>query len=156
MTSIPVTKTVTPVLDAGAYATGEVLFNPIIIPGVLNKFGDRCTLQSVYVLDKAAQGIAFDLVFLDALVNLGTLNGNADISDVNAAAIIGVLPIVAGDFLAALTGGLSRQGQKNNIAMQLDAASGSRDFYVGAITRGTPTYGAADALTFKFGFLLRP
>lgn len=147
---IPVIRNLTLSLDTNIYASADVLADRQLLADVVNRPGDRCILQSVVVLDEDAQGIAFDLVFLDSDVTLGAENAPAAITDANARQIVGVVPIASGDYLAA-SGTTIRVATKSNIELLMRPLSTGKDLYVGAITRGTPTHTAA-GLRLKLGF----
>lgn len=138
-----------PVLDTSIYAAGDVLFDTIIIPGVVPVAGGAMELRSIELLDEDDQGIALDLVFFDSLASLGTFNVAPAITDANGRAALGFISILTTDYIDL---GGCRIASKNNIGMVLQAAASAQDLYVAAITRGgTPTY-TASGIKLKFGF----
>ena len=141
--------TVTCSLPIGALSDGDVMFDTQEIAAAVQLSGGVSILQSVTVLDKDDQGIAFDLVFLDAATSIGTEDSAVSISDANAEDILGTVSIVGGDY-ADLIG--SQVATKTNIGLELQAAA-STSLYVAGITRGTPTY-TASGVIIKFAFLI--
>lgn len=140
---------VTPTLDTAIYAADELLFNPAAIAGVALVAGGQARLESVLLLDEDDQGIAMDLLFLDASTSMGTFNTAFAASDTLARGIVGRLNIATGDYVDC--GGF-RVAQKANLGMMMKCAAASTSLWVAAITRGgTPTY-TASGLKFKFGF----
>jgi len=140
--------TVTPVLDTSAYATGDVLFNPIAIASALKTAGGAGELTSLALLDEDNQGIALDLVFMDTANNLGTINAAVSISAANARAILGIVSIAASDYVA-LVG--SKIATKLNLGLILRTVASSTELYVAGITRGAPTH-TVSGIKLKLGF----
>ncbi|MEN6302270.1 MAG: hypothetical protein ABFD96_06055 [Armatimonadia bacterium] len=140
---------VTPVLDTAIYAADDLLFNATEIPLAVLTPGGHARLESIVLLDEDDQGVAMDLLLLDASASLGTLNGAFAASDTLARAIVGRFGIVTGDY--ADCGGF-RVAQLNRLDTIMRAATGQTSLWVAGITRGgTPTHTAA-GLRFKFGF----
>lgn len=141
--SIPVT----PTLDTGAYATGDLLFAPIKLTNATLNTKGMAIIRSIVLLDSANQKAAIDLIFFDADPgSLGALNAAVDMPAAALAKLIGVLSIVAGNYA-------TMKGSTNAIGIQtpnlmLPAAVSSKDFWLAGIIRGTATYGASD-LTIK-------
>jgi len=139
--------TVTLSTDTSAYADGDVLADTQSVSSVFLTSGGGRTLMSVHVLDKADQGQGFDLIFLDANNSLGTENSAPNISDANAEAILGRVAISSSDFYDI---GGCRIATRTGINLPMEG-NASTTLYVGAISRGTGTYGASD-LIIKLGF----
>lgn len=140
---------VTLVCDTSILADGDIISNPVEMPGAIASLGKRALLQSVSVLDEDDQGVAMDLVFLRSNVSLGTLNAAPSITDANAREIQARVRIAAGDFIDF---GGSRHAVLGNLGIMLEPASGT-SMFVGAITRGgTPTY-TASGLRLQVGIL---
>lgn len=132
--------TATPTLDTVAYASGDVLFNPVALTNAARVNGGALILQSLTILDKDDQGAAMDLFMSQANNNLGTINTAPNISDTNAENLHYVGQIAATDWIDL---GGCRVATLRNIGLQVEAAAGSRDVFLCAITRGTPTHTAA-------------
>jgi len=140
--------TITPTLDTNAYADGDVLFNPTEIAGAVRVNADSCILQSIHVLDKADQGIDFELVFLNAANNLGTINAAIDISDANAEAIIGHYAF-SNDYVDLIN---SQIRCDSGIGLMLKAGAATTSLYVAGISKGAGTYANGD-IVIKLGLL---
>lgn len=149
----------TPVLDTSIYADGDVMWITQILQGALRLndvnpagLGRRCWLTGVTVLDEDDEGSAFDILFLDSNVSIGTLNNAVSITDANARKIIGRLPISSGDYYDL--GGCRFADVAPPLPMLLKGAAPSgqpnRDLWVAGVCRGTPTYTAATDLKLKF------
>ncbi len=144
-------ETVTLVVNTSAYDAGDLLSDRIEIADVVRKTNESLILQTITVIDKADQKAAFNLVFLDGDISLGTINGAPNISDANVLSyVIGHAPVAAADYLDL--GGVS-VATVRNVGLFLQTAIGSKTLYVAAVTTGTPTYGAAGDLVLKLGFL---
>lgn len=139
----------TPVLDTSIYADGDVLFDTIALASAFDYAAGVRTLQSIHILDEDDQGVALDLVFLDTLVTLGTINGAPSITDANARKILGWVHFATTDYIDL---GGARIAIKTGIGLMLKAAAASTSLFVAGITRGgTPTY-TASGLKLKLGF----
>lgn len=137
----------TPVVDTSIYASGDTLFDATAIAAAVRTAGGKAILRSLTVLDKDDNtAAAMDLVFLRANVAFGTLNGAPNISDANAAKIIGSISIASGDFIDV---GGSKFASKTGLNLILSADSGTT-IYVAGITRGTPTQ-TLGGLVLTFG-----
>lgn len=140
---------VTPTLDTSQYAADELLFNPAEIATVGWHAGGQARLESILLLDEDDQGIAIDLLFLDASTSLGTFNTAFAASDTLARGIVGRVNIATGDYVDC--GGF-RVAQKSSLGMLMKCATASSSLWIAGITRGgTPTY-TASGLKFKLGF----
>lgn len=135
-------------LDTSIYADGDVLADTQALPLAVKQPGGVARLVNLVVLDESDQGAAFDLLFFDADVSIGTENSAVSITDANARNIIGRVAIASGDYYD-LVG--SRIAVKSSIDQILKAASGATSLYVAAVSRGTGTYAAA-GIRLKLGF----
>jgi hypothetical protein len=112
--------------------------------------GGGCgVIQSVLALDVDDQGEAFDLVFLSSNVALGTENAAVSISDANAAYVVGVVEIGAGDYVDLAN---SQAAHKENLGIGFQCAAGETSLWVGAVSRGTGTY-TASGIKLKISIL---
>jgi len=141
--------TFTPVLDASILANNEVFMVDHEVPGVFNKGLPR-KLTSIVVVDGDDQNQAFDLVFSDRAITLGTSNGTVNITDANAANVLGVVKFVvathAQDFINNIVFVMT------NINLILQGSGSGDSLFVSAIVRsGTPTY-TASGMKIKLGF----
>lgn len=141
--------TVTLTVDTSIYADGDVLADTQTIANAMRITGGHGVLQSLQLIDPDDQGQPMDLYFFSANRALGTENGAPSISDANAIDIFGPVAIASGDYRDL--GGV-KVASVRGIGLMLEAATGSRDLYVGAISRGTGTY-AGGSLTLKLSFL---
>ena len=141
---------VTCTLDTSAYASGDLLFDTQAATSAARVNAGKVVLESVTVLDEDDQGIAFDLYFLDANNSMGTENSAPSISDANARAILGYVPILSTDYRDL---GGCRVACKAGIGLAMKAGSGTTTIYVAGVNgTGTPTF-TASGLRLKLGFL---
>ena len=136
-------------VDTNVYADGDVLADTQTIANAMRIEGGHGVLQSLQLIDPDDQGQPMDLYFFSVTHSLGTENGAPSISDADAIDIFGPVPIVSGDYRDL---GGCKVASVRGIGLMLESASGSRDLYVGAISRGTGTY-AGGSLTLKLSFL---
>jgi hypothetical protein len=140
---------VVPVLDANILANNDVFMVAYEIPQVFNK-GVARRLKSVVVLDTDDQNQAFDLIFSNATITLGTANAAITISDADAAKVVGsVRMVVATHAYDLINSTLFTQGGLD-IIMQPSGTSNSL-WVSGVVRSGTPTFTAA-GMKIKLGF----
>ena len=139
---------VTPVLDAAILANNEVFMTAFEIPQVFSKGLPR-KLQSVVVLDSDNQNVAFDLIFSNATITLGTANSTVTITDADAAKIVGTVRMVVATHAYALVNStLFTQG---GLAIIMQGAGSTSLWVSGVIRSGTPTF-TASGFKMKLGF----
>jgi hypothetical protein len=134
--------------DTLIYANGDVIADtqvlPLACPGAL-----PWKLESIRLLDEADQKAPLDFIFLDANQSLGAENGAPNISDANAAAVLGRVQVAAADYTDL--GGVS-VGAKGSIGLWFKPTAKQTSLWVGIIIgTGTPTY-AATSLKARFTF----
>lgn len=141
--------TVTPTLDTSAYASGDLLFDSTEAAAAARTTGGATLLESVTIIDKADQKVAFTLVFANAATDFGTANSAPNPDDTETATIVGHVAIAATDYLDM--GGASVACIRNlGLLMQ---TSGTTSLWIAGVnSTGTPTYAASD-LVFYLGFL---
>lgn len=140
---------VTLTIDTSAYADGDVLADTQVITNAMRITGGHGVLQSLQLVDPDDQGQPMDLYFFSTMHALGTENSAPSISDADAVDIFGPVPIESSDYRDL---GGCKVASVRGIGLMMEAASGSRDMYVGAISRGTGSY-AGGSLTLKLSFL---
>lgn len=134
---------VVPALDTNAYADNDVLFVPVVVPGMGNA---PRKLVSVGILDEADQAQDIDLVFSAGSVTLGTINGAVNISDADARKVLGTVSVLIADYCDLVNSQYATKRDVNLLLLPRD------QLYVSGICRsGTPTY-SASALRIRFGF----
>lgn len=137
------------VVDTNAYISGDLLFDTTAIPMALDEANGTGIIHSVILLDKNDQAGALDLIFLRSSTSLGTINNALNISDTLADEIIGVVEIVAGDYVDLIN---SQIVCKTNLGIGFQGDDVQK-IYVAAISRDTKTYSAAASLTLKISIL---
>jgi hypothetical protein len=139
------------VVDTSIYASGDVLSDRVAITLDANAVTESKklsgTITGITLLDKADQGSLLDLVVLDADVSLGTINVAPTITDTNAERVVAIVPVTNYTDLGG-----------NQVARPsfdpIDFETSTGKVYLGAICRGTPTYGAASDLRAKISIQL--
>jgi hypothetical protein len=134
---------------AVTYAIGQVLADTQAITGVMRINAGAAMLESVEIIDAAAQSQALDLVFLRTNVSIGTENIALSISDTNALEILGIVKINSTDYISLTTSSIALANFNPFI---LKSGSISTSIYVAAISRGTGTYGTT-SLALKVGIV---
>lgn len=141
--------TVTPTLDTNAYASGDLLFDATEAANAARTAGGTTLLESITVIDKADQKVAFTLVFANAATDFGTANSAPNPDDTETATIIGHVPIATTDYLDM---GGAAVACVRNLGLLLSTSGTTSLWIAGVNSTGTPTYGASD-LVFYLGFL---
>jgi hypothetical protein len=137
-------------LDTLAYSDGDVLADMQALTDFLRAEGGRAIIQSLTVLDKDDQGVAFDVLVSPNANSLGSENSAPAISDANAEGLQRLCRVETSDYIDL---GGCRLATVRNLGLVVEAAPGSTTLYVGAITRGgSPTYSAAGLILY-FGVL---
>lgn len=140
--------TVAPTLDTSILANNEVFMVAYEIPGVFNKGLGR-KLQSVVVADTDDQNVAFDLIFSNASITLGTANSTVTINDTDAAKIVGtVRMVVATHAYDLINSTLFTQG---SLGIVLQPTESGSLWVSGVVRSGTPTF-TASGMKIKLGF----
>jgi len=133
--------TVTPVCDTNPYASGDLIFDSAEIALAVRANGGTAILQSVTIIDKDDQGVAFTLIFADAATDFGTLNSAPDADDTECATVIGIVPVATTDYIDL---GAARVACIRNIGLLLKAGAATTSLYVAAVNgTGTPTFSAS-------------
>jgi hypothetical protein len=116
------------------------------------------TLYDVAIVDLDKQKAATDIFFFDKLPTPTSVdNGAFTITAADAGNLVGHVGVVAGDFKDSAAQSLASVGNVWKIfnpASPTGLATGinAKSIYAIAVTRGTPTYTAANRLTFIYKF----
>lgn len=145
-----VVVTVTPTLDTNAYASGDLLFDSTEVAAAVRANGGHAILESVTIIDKGDQGVAFTLLIANAATDFGTLNSAPDADDTECATVIGWAPVATSDYVDL---GAAKVACIRNIGLLLKAGAATTSVWVAGVNgTGTPTFGASD-LVVQLGFL---
>ena len=145
--------TVRPVSKAAETGDGDILFNPIKIPGACLR-SSSSLLKSVCMLDTDDKLAAVDLYFFQVNKNLGTLGSVISITDADMllAQPLGCVTIPAvsglGDYVL---GGISTLTDINLVVTSDVDDNDEGAIYVAGVATATNTY-TAGGLRFTFGF----
>jgi hypothetical protein len=132
--------TITFSLDTNAYADGDILADTQVLSACLRLNDGTGIIQDAIFNDEDDQGIAFDVIVLNANTSLGTENSAPNISDANARTIQGRFSVGTGDWYDL--GGV-RIANIKNIGIAVKGASGADDIYLALISRGAGTYSSS-------------
>lgn len=146
-------KTITFTTDTAAYASGDLIADTQQLDAFFRIADGTGMIHDMTLFDKADQTAAGMFVLVhQTTTSMGTENSAPNISDANAVAgIIGVIPVVAADWLDI---GGCKVATIRGINMPVKAVSGTDDLYFSIVnSTGTPTF-AADSLFASFGVSL--
>lgn len=137
-------------LDTAAYAVGDVLADSQEITNFFPVATTAVKIASIVVLDEDDQGGAFDILFLDSNVSIGSENAAISVSDANARKIVGHISVVGADYIDL---GGSRLATIDGRNLIIKAASGATSIYIACLSQDTKTY-TASGLKLKIGIEL--
>jgi hypothetical protein len=140
-----------PTVTAGAYVANNVVGGIQTLTGALRNANNGGILESVSVLDKAAQGAQLSLFFFSAMPTGGTYadHGALVLAAADLPNYLGKVDIAAAGYDPA--GTAVKVAAAGNIGLVLQGDS-SGNVYVIATTTGTPTYTLL-CLTFNYGII---
>lgn len=104
-------------------------------------------LSSLFLLDKAKQSAALELFLFRASPTIASADNAAlDITDAEMEKCIGVIAIPAANYFTSAAG--SSICVVQNINLNINALNG-KDIFALLVSKATPTYGAANALSLS-------
>lgn len=128
---------VVPTLDTNIYADNDILFVATAAEGF--PVMSHIEIDSIRVLDESDQAQDLDILFLASAAALGTINAAAGPTDAAARDILGMVSIVAANYIDLTNSQLAMRG---GLAIPLYVPPAG--LYIAGILRsGTPTYAAA-------------
>ena len=138
--------------DTAAYASGDLIADTQQLDAFFRKTDGTGVINSINIVDKDAQGVAFYIVVMKTSTSLGTENSAPNISDANmAAGFQGIVTLAASDY-KTISG--AKVATIRNIGLPVKAVAGTDDIYVAILNAtGTPTF-TATGLELSFGVLL--
>lgn len=140
---------VTLTLDTSIYASGDVLADTQEIANAIRVNAGTGVIHSLIILDKDDQAQALDVVFFKTNVSLGSENSPVSITDANADEILGIVEVLAGDYVDLVN---SQLVTVTDVGIVVVADAAATSLWVGVISRGTGTY-TASGITMKIGIL---
>lgn len=140
----------TPTLDTAIYASGDVLFDTVVVTNAMRVADKLGILQSITVLDEDDQGVALDLIFFSTSRSIGTINAAPTLTDADARDILAVVSFLTTDYSDL---GGCRIATRSGLGLAMRPAAGTRNVFVAGVLRtGTPTFTAA-GIKLRCGFL---
>jgi hypothetical protein len=138
------------VVDTNIYADGDSLCTLLTVTGAVRRAGYYSRLVSFEVIDKADQGAAMDFYLFDRSVTLPANNAVWNVSDADALFLLGRVQIASGDWTdqGGYRSAIPSMAGKEIVIKPNSGTS----IYLGGVSRGTPTFGAAGDLYVKLGF----
>lgn len=144
-----ITLSITPTIDTGIYAAGDVLFASNKLISATMNTGAASRLANVIVLDSDNEKAAIDLLFFDQDPgSVGSINAALNLSAAQLAMLVGIQNIATGDY-TTLKAATNAIGIKSTNLM-LQSKKAFKDLWVVGVAQGTPTYTTAADLSFKF------
>lgn len=134
---------------SGAYSAADQLGGVNDLDEVAADSGGVLVLESVLVIDNAKQKAALDIFFFDSQPTVSNAdNGAFALSAANLSKCVGVAKVAAADYGDTSAQAVAQTSPK--IIMKV--AKKAKKLFAVVVSRGTPTYTAADNLVIKLGF----
>lgn len=140
----------TPPVQAAAYAQHDVLFIPLELAGVVDDSAGTALLKTLIILNKADAAPDIDiLIFRSAPTSLGAINAAAALDATDVLTLLGVVSFVAADYVDA---GAARIAQKRELNIILKPTTGTSLYVAGVLrTSGGTTPGSTSDYVLRFG-----
>jgi len=144
---VPVTVTHS---SGAVYVADEQVGGVLSVTSAVRTSGGTGLLQTITILDKAKQKVAFDVLIFNASPTTGADAAAADISDAEMASkFLGVVTVAAADYKDLSANSFVTKG---NIAMPIKVTTGTT-LYAVLVTRGAPNYTSTTDLIVTFGII---
>jgi len=141
-TGSSVTVSQTPTITAGAYAAGKAVGGKLTFANMAREAGGVVTLQSVTILDKAAQSAHLVLVLFDRDFTATADNAAFDPSDADLAHVVAIVPVFTSDY-QEFADNAAATASNLGIVVTLNGTS----LYGQMMCVGAPTYVSTSDLT---------
>jgi hypothetical protein len=141
---------VTPTVDTSAYGSGDHVGDLQTLSGVNADGGQACFLRTLVVVDKAKQKAALSVLFFDESQTIASSdNGALDITDAEMVdKCIGYVAVAAADYKDLNANSVATV---KDVGLMLKPKKDGK-LYAIVLSGGTPTYGSASDLCFKYQF----
>jgi hypothetical protein len=136
--------------STGAYSAADQVGVVMKLSNAVADAGGTALIKSISVVDKDKQAASLDILFFDEEpTNAVADNAAADIADSELIGkFLGYVNVPAASYgVLANASVASVQVER----LLKSAKAGSKDLWVLVVSRGTPTYPTAEALTLKIG-----
>lgn len=139
---------VTPTIVPAAYSANDLIGGKNTVSAIFRENGGTGTIHTVVVTDQAGQNVELDLVFFDEDPTGTTFTDNSPltVADADLKNIVGVINIPSANYISFVNNSVA---VVDNIGQVMKAAADADDLFMAVITRGAPTYAAADDLQIK-------
>lgn len=144
---------VTPTIEAAAYATGDVIGGKLTFTNALQQTVASGYAVSAMISDKAAQAVDLDLVLFrqDPSSTTFTENAALDINDADLSKVLGVINFASASRFAFADNSVHYVG---SLALPIEGRSStgmSGTIYGVLVSRGAPTFASTSDLTITIG-----
>lgn len=140
----------TPVVDTAQLAVGDIMWIAQELPGFFPDPVRPRKLISVTGIDEDDENVVFDILFFNAAVTIGTINGAINITDADLRKYLGGVVLATGDMIDTIN---SRTYCKTGINLVMKGSGVSTSVWIAGVLRSaaTPTFAAATDIKLKFG-----
>jgi hypothetical protein len=147
--------TVTPTVDTAIYASGDRIGSIMEFTNALDDSSGTATIQSVTIVDKAAQSSILQILFFNDLPTVASADNAAlNITDAEMAAkCIGHVSVVAADYFALSASSVACVRNINLLVTSVKSSTNTTGKSIWGVIRsgGTPTYTSTSDLVISVG-----
>jgi hypothetical protein len=144
---------VTPTITAGAYSAQDMVGGKLTLTNAMRVVGGKGYLYSLEVIDTDKIAAALDIHLFSAMAGAYADNGAEAISAADALNHLGVVRILATDYLAKANFYAAQPDPSTFKSILLKSGAASRDLFAIVVCTGTPTYTHTTGLQFNFGII---
>lgn len=157
--SAHVALTSVPVIDTGAYTSGDCLGPLTTIANAARYAGGGGVIRSVVVADSTqAQRAAMDILLFSQTVTTAANNAAFTVSDADLQFCVAVIPILTTNYNTAWPGTPPNsvahlpdaKVAANPLKMEIPYLCGATSLFMQVVVRGTPTYIATTDISVRF------
>lgn len=141
---------VTLTLDTNPYIIGDVLSVTQEIPNFFHVLNAGVNITSIQVLDEDKQSGAFDILFFDTDIDVGTINNAYNLTDAEMRSFVGMASVTASGYHAFTNNSVAwlGMGYEDMRVFIIKPTRNSNSIYMATISQDTKTY-TANALSLK-------
>lgn len=144
---------VTPTITVGAYSAQDMVGGKLTLSNAMRIVGGKGYLYSLEVIDTDKIAAALDIHLFSAMAGAYADNGAESISAADALNHLGLIRILAADYLTKANFSVAQPDPTTFKPIVLKSGAASRDLFAIVVCTGTPTYTHINGLQFNFGII---
>lgn len=144
---------VTPTITVGAYSAQDMVGGKLTLTNAMRVVGGKGYLYSLEVIDTDKIAAALDIHLFSAMAGAYADNGAESISAADALNHLGLIRILATDYLTKANFSIAQPDPSTFKPIVLKSGAASRDLFAIVVCVATPTYTHVGGLQFNFGII---